>query len=121
MKSIFFYFLRKQTLTIFSRDLLKANSLAIIPANFPDSGGIFTISTILPDFPIGIVKILYFPDFLTLSPVLRQLTTNFQPKSKIRATLSRQPIRIGINSRHYCLLYSACRKHVDKCNLYGAT
>jgi hypothetical protein len=34
-----------------------------IPANFPDSDGIFPISTILPDFPIGIFKILNFPDF----------------------------------------------------------
>jgi hypothetical protein len=68
-----------------------------IPANFPDSGGIFTILTILPDFPIGIFKILYFPDFLSLSPVLRQSTTNL----KFRATLSGQPIRIRINSRHY--------------------
>jgi hypothetical protein len=51
-----------------------------IPANFPDSGGIFQISTILPDFPNGIFKILYFPDFLSLSPILRQFTTNFQPK-----------------------------------------
>jgi hypothetical protein len=36
----------------------------LIPANFPDSGGIFPISTILPDFPVGIFKILNFPDFL---------------------------------------------------------
>jgi hypothetical protein len=43
-----------------------------IHANFPDSGRIFPILTILPDFPIGIFKILYFPDFLSLSPVLRQ-------------------------------------------------
>jgi hypothetical protein len=41
-----------------------------IPANFPDSGGIFPISTILPDFLIGIFKILNFPDFLSLSLVL---------------------------------------------------
>jgi hypothetical protein len=57
--------------------------IVYIPANFPDSGGIFPISTILPDFPIGIFKILNFPNFLSLSPVLRQSTTNCQHKVKI--------------------------------------
>ena len=52
------------------RDWAALESKLCIPANFPDSGGIFTISTILPDFPIGIVKILYFPDFLNLSPAI---------------------------------------------------
>jgi hypothetical protein len=33
-----------------------------MPANFPDSGGIFPSSTILPDFPIEIFEILNFPD-----------------------------------------------------------
>jgi hypothetical protein len=56
-----------------------------IPANFPDSGGIFPILTILPDFLIEIFKILYFPDFLSLSTFfsLQQSTTNSQPKFKI--------------------------------------
>jgi hypothetical protein len=34
-----------------------------IPANFPDSGGIFPISSLYPAFPIGISKNPYFPDF----------------------------------------------------------
>jgi hypothetical protein len=68
---------------VFTHQKMEHSWLFSLPANFPDSGGISPISTILPDFPIGIFKILYFPDFLSLSPVLRQSTTYFQPKSKI--------------------------------------
>jgi hypothetical protein len=63
--------------------IYSGNDVVPIPANFPDSSGIFPISTILLDFPIRIFKILNFPDFVTLSPVLRQSTTNCQPKVKI--------------------------------------
>jgi hypothetical protein len=65
-----------------------------------------------PDIPFGIAKILLNPDFQKISPVLRQLTLNFEPDFKIPrhfflwpANRSREICRPLLFT---CVAWSAC-------------
>ena len=70
-----------------------------------------------PDIPIGIAKILLNPDFLKISPVLQQLTLNFEldfiiPRHFSMASQSESRNRSAITV-YMCRMECMCRESVS--------